>query len=266
MRKLIIVPVLICLAASAYAQEGRGGGLVRLNLEGRTLKGAPFSADVINESVQTLADGNRILRRSTAHVYRDSEGRLRREEDRGTGSPVITITDPVADKSWMLDTENHTVRQSRAVVFEVNTGGRGDDLRRLEQVKALLSGVPADFTVGFNGRGLVQAGNEQSTEERLTPRTIEGLRVEGTRRTTTLAPGAIGNERAIVVISEEWMSPELKTLVLSEHSDPRTGTSTYKLVNVKRGDPPASLFQVPADYTVQTAGEGGRGARGGTPR
>jgi len=48
--------------------------------------------------------------------------------------------------------------------------------------------------------------------------------------------------------------------VLSESSDPRTGTSTYKLVNVKRGDPPASLFQVPADFTI-TTGPVGRGGR-----
>ena len=86
-------------------------------------------------------------------------------------------------------------------------------------------------------------------------------------------PTAIGNERPIVVTSDEWMSPDLKVLVLSESSDPRTGTSTYKLVNVKRGDPPASLFQVPSDYTVNQTGVmrkplpgGGRGAGPVPPR
>jgi len=96
-----------------------------------------------------------------------------------------------------------------------------------------------------------------------TPRTIEGLRVDGIRRTTTIPAGAIGNERAIVVTSDQWTSPDLKVLVLSESSDPRTGTSSYKLVNVKRGDPPASLFQVPADFTLQAMPSlNGRGARG----
>ena len=82
----------------------------------------------------------------------------------------------------------------------------------------------------------------------------------------TIAAGTIGNERPIVVTSDQWTSPELKTLVLSESNDPRTGTSTYKLVNVKRGDPPASLFQVPADYTVITGPAGGRGGRSGCPQ
>jgi hypothetical protein len=68
------------------------------------------------------------------------------------------------------------------------------------------------------------------------------------------------------VTSEEWTSPELKTLVLSEHSDPRSGTSTYKLVNVRRSEPSASLFQVPADYTIQTGPAGRAGARTGAPR
>jgi hypothetical protein len=64
-----------------------------------------------------------------------------------------------------------------------------------------------------------------------------------------------------VVTTEEWTSPALKVLVLSEHNDSRTGTSTYKLANVSRAEPPAWLFQVPTDYTIVTSGRGGeRGA------
>jgi hypothetical protein len=276
MRKFVIVPVLICLASTTHAQEGRGGGLVRLNVDGklyefnaaleaRTVKGAPYSADVVNEGSQTLSDGNRIIHHAAARVYRDSDGRVRREEDRGGVSPVITITDPVAGVSWTLDADNRTARQSPALLGALS-GAAGDEMQRLYKVTALLNGVPTNFAVGPNGRGLVQAGNEQRSEEHLTPRTIEGLRVEGLRRTITIPAGAIGNERPIVVTSDEWTSPELKVLVLSESSDPRTGTSTYKLVNVRRGDPPASLFQVPADYKVQTAGPGARGGRGGPPQ
>ena len=84
------------------------------------------------------------------------------------------------------------------------------------------------------------------------------------RRTTTIAAGAIGNERPITVVSEEWTSPDLKMLVLSENTDPRVGTTTYQLVNIVRGDPDPSLFQAPADYTVQAAGD--RGGRSGAPR
>jgi hypothetical protein len=270
-----VASVLAFLAPAVHAQEGRRGGgpYVSLNVASETVKGAPYSAEVINESAQTLSDGNRIVRRTTSRVYRDSEGRTRREEDRPSGSPAITITDPTAGSSWSLDADNHIARQSPVLSRAFNLLTRGDELRRLEQVTALLNGVPTTFAVApGGGRGFVQAGGEQNAEERLTPRTIEGLRVEGVRRTSTIAAGAIGNERAIVVTSDEWTSPELKALVLSEHSDPRTGTSTYKLVNVRRGDPAAALFQVPADYTVQTMGARGRGVpegaggRGGAPQ
>lgn len=267
MRKLVgITPiiVIITLAGTASAQEGRGGGLVRLNVEAGTVKGAPYSADVVSESSQTLSDGNRIVHRAVAHVYRDSEGRLRREEDRGTGSPVITITDPVAGSAWTLEVDTRTARQVPALI--ANMAAHVDELQRLQDVTAYLNGARMNLTVAPQTWRVGPSVDEQNAEERLAPRIIEGLRVEGLRRTTTIAAGAIGNERAIVITTEEWTSPELKTLVLSEHSDPRAGSSSYKLVNVKRGDPPAALFQVPADFTIVQGPGRGRGGRTGGPR
>jgi hypothetical protein len=264
MRKCVFAFVVLCLVPTVYAQEGAGGRgtpFIRLaGVEGETVKGAPYSADVISESVQTLTDGNRIVHRTTSRIYRDSEGRTRRETDR----PVVmevAITDPVAEKSWSLNVENHTARQNPLPVRLFSRGTLDTELSRLT---LQLNGVPGTVTIsGGAATWLVPPGaNEQRTEEKLAPRTIEGLRVEGIRRAATIAAGAIGNERPIVVTSEEWMSPDLKVLVLSESNDPRSGTSTYKLVNVKRGDPPASLFQVPSDYTVVQGPAGGRGGRG----
>ena len=56
-----------------------------------SVKGAPYSADVIVSTNQVLADGNRITHSDTSHVYRDGEGRTRREQ-RGTMT-VVTRTD-----------------------------------------------------------------------------------------------------------------------------------------------------------------------------
>src|SRR5689334_15870571 len=39
---------------------------------GKTVKAAPYSAVTETEAVQTLADGSRIVRKTTANVYRDS--------------------------------------------------------------------------------------------------------------------------------------------------------------------------------------------------
>jgi hypothetical protein len=263
MRRLALALVLIGLAQTTYAQEGRRGAapFVRLGVESETVKGAPYSAEVINQSLQTLSDGNKIVRTTTSRVYRDSEGRVRREEDRPSGSPGITIMDP-AGSSWVLDSSNRIARQSPVLSRIYNaTLGQSVDMERLT---VLLNGQPSVFTAGPSWVA-ARPNGEPAAEEHLAARVIEGVRVEGVRRTSTIAAGAIGNERPIVVTTEEWTSPELKVLVLSEHSDPRTGMSTYKLVNLKRAEPAASLFQVPADYTVQQGGGRG-GPRGGAPQ
>ena len=50
-----------------------------MNFDGKLVKGAPYSAQAVTESTQVLSDGNRIVNKSVASVYRDSEGRIRRE-------------------------------------------------------------------------------------------------------------------------------------------------------------------------------------------
>ena len=78
---LALASAVVLCGAAIHAQEGRvGRGFVlrtplepgsapfRFNLESDTVKGAPYSAEVINESSQTLSDGNRIVRRSRTRV------------------------------------------------------------------------------------------------------------------------------------------------------------------------------------------------------
>lgn len=259
MQQVMLVCAVIGFASTTYAQQG--GALrpgARVAVESEIVKGAPYSAEVVNDTEQTLADGNRISRHTLARVYRDSDGRTRREVDRRDGTSEISIHDPVAQTSWTLDSGRHTARQLQgAAVLAFNDAARGLEPRRVaEQLTVFVNGQPQTLAIGPAGEP-----RNQSTEERLAPRTIEGLRVDGIRRTQTVAAGTVGNERPIVVTTEEWTSPDLKVLVLSEHNDPRSGTSTYKLVKVARAEPPAWLFQVPADYTIVTSGRGGeRGA------
>ena len=80
---------------------------------------------------------------------------------------------------------------------------------------------------------------------------MEGVLVTGTRLTTTIPAGSIGNDRPMVVTHEEWRSPELKILVKSIDKDPRTGEQTMEVQNLVRTDPDASLFQAPPGYKVQ---------------
>jgi len=109
------------------------------------------------------------------------------------------------------------------------------------------SGTMARATVFLGSGG---AKDEVRTEE-LGQKTIAGLLAVGKRVTTTIATGKIGNDRPIVVVHEEWRSPEMKIVVKTIDSDPRTGEQTMELDNLVRGDPDAALFQAPVGYEVK---------------
>jgi hypothetical protein len=93
------------------------------------------------------------------------------------------------------------------------------------------------------------------TREDLGEQVLEGVLARGTRQTVTIEAGAIGNERPIAIVQEQWYSPELEAIVLRRNSDPRFGETTYRLVNVDRSEPPPELFTVPEDFTVAAPDE-----------
>ncbi len=79
-------------------------------------------------------------------------------------------------------------------------------------------------------------------------RDFDGVRSDGTRTTWTIAAGRVGNDKPIEVFSERWYAPELMLVVHTRHFDPRSGETTYRLTDLKRGEPDAALFKVPEDY------------------
>jgi hypothetical protein len=234
----------------AVQQLGRLSATRVYTTGGGVVKNAPYSADAITGTTQLLADGNRIEQSTTQKLYRDSEGRERREETvLATGAlaqaampHMVTISDPVDNVSYTLYTEQRTARR---------TNGRG------------FSG-PVQF---YSTDGGARIGNGSTVaKEDLGSRNIEGVMAQGTRTTETIPAGQIGNVAPIKVVDEVWHSPELKMNVLTTHSDPRSGETVYKLINISRAEQPKSLFEPPADYTVTgpAAGAGGRG-RGAAP-
>ncbi len=101
----------------------------RVPLE-QLVKNAPYSAEVLIESSQTLADGNHINQRSTGRVYRDSEGRVRREEDRSNGTVAISIVDPVAGVSVLARSRQpHRVEDADGRQRSHHEEGRDDPER-----------------------------------------------------------------------------------------------------------------------------------------
>jgi TonB family protein len=93
--------------------------------DNKVVKGAPFSGEMVYESVQTLADGNRIVNRSSTPIFRDSQGRTRREQSFTFFGPfgggnserrTIHIFDPVNNSTYMLDPQNRTATKTMSMM------------------------------------------------------------------------------------------------------------------------------------------------------
>lgn len=98
--------------------------------DGRVAKGAPYCADAVHETVQPLADGNRIVRRQQSRLCRDGEGRTRQEVERN-GRKLVWLRDPVAKQAWLLDPERKTARRLgahavRALGFDAGGADAGN--------------------------------------------------------------------------------------------------------------------------------------------
>src|SRR5262245_33920594 len=217
------------------------------------IKGAPYTATAVTESTQVLADGNRISNKHSGLVARDGEGRIRREESMGhigplaVGGPnVIFIHDPVAKAAYVLNPESKTAHV-------ISMEGMHDMHRKID---AMNGGGEPGHGEGIQAKkeGMARGRHGERGElkkESLGTQQIEGVTAEGTRITRTIPAGTIGNEKPIDIVLETWTSPELHLLVLSKRSDPRAGEVVYRLTDIKRGEPDAALFQVPAGFTTQ---------------
>ena len=232
-------------------------------LAGPVVTDSPFSADATTTVTQVLSDGTHIEQTTSARFFRDRAGRVRREQTivglgaiGGVGNmQTITIApDPANGTAFTLDPTTRTARRVPRIGIPL-TGN----------VTFRVNGEV--FSVqGRNGGAPLGAGSKP-TEELLGARQFEGVRALGRKTTSTIPTGQIGNDRPIEITDERWESPELRMLVYSRNSDPRTGVVEYKLTNINRAEPPADLFTIPSDYAVNepalppVGGRGGRGAR-----
>ena len=243
------------------------GSEMGFSFDGKVVKGAPYSGQAVTETTQILGDGNRIVNKSTASVYRDKEGRTRREQTVAAIGPfggeiphMISINDPVAGVSYVLEPSSHVARKLNTMQFEYKLSTKGAKVINRDKRESLPDGSPEpSLRVGVmaNGPGpsltveLPDIQDESGKQESLGKQLIEGVEAEGTRTTKTIAAGEIGNERVIEIVSERWYSPELQTVVMTKHSDPRFGETVYRLTNINRAEPDAWLFRIPSDYRIE---------------
>jgi hypothetical protein len=223
------------------------------------IAGAPFTADAATEFTQLLSDGNRIEQRFSTSLARDSKGRTRSEQDVAMLGPLVVlqkgmnwktargvqsdpprftvITDPVEGVTYTLDERAREARRSPAKIATLQ-------FLELQKLNDKLEAVA--------GRG-VRSG--APVVESLGTRQIEGVSAEGTRMTTTIPAGEIGNLNPINIVTERWFSKQLQMAVLITRKDPRSGDTVYRLTNIVRAEPPPDLFAVPSDYRIVDLGK-----------
>lgn len=269
--RFLTAAFVLASAARSSAQFNIDFMAAPIAFDSETVTGAPYTAEAITEVVQTLADGNRIVRESRAAISRDGLGRTRREQGLSVIGPVVNspddlrqvqITDPQSGTTTLLDMQSRTAHRMPAPRIKLLNGANTVDVSQTFEIAlppdAHIAMPPIEAAGGANGqmiwtsRSAVTgtAAPAAPVPESLGRTFMEGVEVEGTRTTVTIPAGQIGNELPIDIVSERWVSPELKVLVMSRRSDPRFGETTYRLTNITRGEPSPDLFDVPADFTV----------------
>lgn len=284
-RALVVV---LATASCAFAQERQEkrdviyqtagvAGIAAAGFERapEPIVGAPYSATLTNESVETLSDGNRIVHKTTGTTARDSQGRTRQDTTlpaignlAAANAPhLIFIHDPVAQVSYTLNMTQKTAQKMAKLPPPAGPGGSGATVAwrvvdgdaaptQLPPPEADAMPVTLAAPAPDGGAGavfekhIVTMEQDKGDLEDLGSQTMEGVLVTGLRTTRTIPAGEIGNERPITIVTEVWSSPELKTVVYSKRIDPRMGEQTFRLTNIVRTEPSRSLFMVPADFKI----------------
>ena len=263
--------VMIEQEALRQGPHGGGGGdyvflATEMSFGGKLVKGAPYSAQAVTESVQTLTDGNRIVNSQPRRFIAIARAALavnkhlsRLAHTLSGSEPTVTvfINDPSAGTSYTLDPRTQTARKMTPMRFRVAapsaaTGeartaeAREAGVRYREGVtQVTVERSPAsasqDYRIAVDAAavdarrnmeagiaiGIASPRNRSARNESLGRQNINGVEAEGTRSTVTIPAGEIGNELPIDIVSERRYSPELQVIVIDWHKDPRFGENKF---------------------------------------
>jgi hypothetical protein len=245
-----------------YQSAGPAGAIAWGSFEkGSTapVKGAPYSATINNESIQTLADGNRIVQTNTGTVSRDSQGRIRQDAalpaignlSAASAPHLVFIQDPVAGTSYTLNLTDKSAWKNP--MPPGGTGGPGAAVGTFF-IQTASGPPPGPPPAPPMTKRLATDEQPEANTESLGSQMMEGVLVNGLRTTRTIPAGQIGNDRPISIVTEVWTSTDLKTIISSKRNDPRMGEQTFRLTNIVRAEPDPSLFAVPADFKIVDGG------------
>lgn len=260
-----------------------------MQLHGKPVTNAPYSAEVVSEQQHNLADGNQIVNKTSAMSYRDSAGRTRQEMRDAAGNVrSVTIHDPVEGVNYVLNPDKKIATKigphramarlagekarerqeamgkdgdEQVIVKRIERQADGEARQRIREdvrIRVLKDSADGPARAGLDRVGPVLAGafgdmkwSSKATVKDLGTRDIDGIKAKGTLTSYEIPAGEIGNRNPIVVTAESWYSPELKVTLLNKRIDPRSGERTWRMASIRRDEPAAALFTVPSDYAVR---------------
>jgi hypothetical protein len=188
-------------------------------------KKAAFSAELVTDTATTVR-GVVTRSRQTAMYYFDEAGRKRHSYKGPGGDERIVIIDPQRQVGYMI-------RPDREDVLRVS-GTPQNPLRPIS-----VPGEPRPPS--FSKQVSTQLGIKE----------FEGLKATGMQTETFYPPGAVGNDKEMVETREYWRIPQLGLSVYSRSSSPRFGERVAEYRNIQLGEPPASVFEIPANLKVR---------------
>jgi hypothetical protein len=221
----------------------------------RTGLGTAYSLMATVKTEVKLPDGNIISGFLTSRQARDSEGRTRvdqpmicatDEHDQPKWQGSMTITDPVARTILRWVSLSNSMDKTANVTHETSMPTPRLMTGQMEYRMAKLTSDLRD-----RRRAKDRRPTEEVNVEDLGQRSISGLGASGMRVTRTVPAGTQGNSLPLAYVEEKWVSDAYGMVLLDIKDDPFFGKSTYEVTSFTAGEPDASLFQVPAGYTIK---------------
>jgi hypothetical protein len=195
------------------------------------LPGMPLTGKSSIQWTRTLEDGSTVTVHLEANLARDNAGRMYRER-----------------RSFVPANSDQEPRLTEIMLFD--PAARTKTTCTLATKKCVVTDYYPRREFALQTPGPFAGGTRSLTREDLGQDSINGMSVIGTRETTTINAGVVGNERPLISTREFWYAASIRTNLLVTRIDPREGRQTIALIDLSLAEPDERMFDIPKGYTV----------------